>query len=240
MTTQQQRELGRKIYNEALYDRRGFRPDQMGIEDEDTWDEIYESIGQAAQAQQGEGEAVEYWVLFDATAERKYIKKIPELGGLAFFDSESEAARAKRVHAGTDYKKVTYYTHPQPAQKVPESLVIQIADDMEAAEPHPDETGYLWDASECAEWIRENAHRYATPAQQVPEGWIKCSERMPKIGERVILFSNGMVQHYMPTYDCADTAEFWDFDGYAGDDDPIVDFANDQWMPAPTSNNEDT
>ena len=52
MTTQQQRELGRKIYNEALYDRRGFRPDQMGIEDEDTWDEIYEAIGQAAQAQQ--------------------------------------------------------------------------------------------------------------------------------------------------------------------------------------------
>ena len=52
MTTQQQRELGRKIYNEALYDRRGFRPDQMGIEDKDTWDEIYEAIGQAAQAQQ--------------------------------------------------------------------------------------------------------------------------------------------------------------------------------------------
>ena len=57
MTTQQQRELGRKIYNEALYDRRGFRPDQMGIEDEDTWDEIYEAIGQAAQAQQMNSEA---------------------------------------------------------------------------------------------------------------------------------------------------------------------------------------
>ena len=51
-----------------------------------------------------------------------------------------------------------------------EAVVKQIADDMEAAEPHPDETGYMWDARDCANWIREHAHRYANPQPAVPEG----------------------------------------------------------------------
>lgn len=41
-------ELGRKIYMEALSDRRGFRDDQLGIEDEAIWIEIFEAIGQVA------------------------------------------------------------------------------------------------------------------------------------------------------------------------------------------------
>jgi hypothetical protein len=44
-------ELGRKIYMEALEDRRGFRYDQLGIEDPDIWAEIFEAIGQAARSQ---------------------------------------------------------------------------------------------------------------------------------------------------------------------------------------------
>ena len=41
-------ELGRKIYMEALEDRRGFRYDQLGIEDIDIWAEIFEAMGKSA------------------------------------------------------------------------------------------------------------------------------------------------------------------------------------------------
>lgn len=41
--------LGRKIYHAALDDRRGFRPDQIGIPaSDDVWLEIFEGIGKAA------------------------------------------------------------------------------------------------------------------------------------------------------------------------------------------------
>jgi hypothetical protein len=42
------RELGRKIYMKALSDRRGFRDDQLGIEDVDIWAEIFEAMGKVA------------------------------------------------------------------------------------------------------------------------------------------------------------------------------------------------
>jgi hypothetical protein len=42
------RELGRKIYMRALDDRRGFRYDQLGIEDVDIWAEIFEEMGRVA------------------------------------------------------------------------------------------------------------------------------------------------------------------------------------------------
>lgn len=44
------RELGRKIYMEALSCRRGFRDDQLGIEDPEIWAEIFEHIGKVARA----------------------------------------------------------------------------------------------------------------------------------------------------------------------------------------------
>lgn len=42
------RELGRRLYMNVLSDRRGFRYDQLGIEDEDIWAEIFESLGKEA------------------------------------------------------------------------------------------------------------------------------------------------------------------------------------------------
>lgn len=41
-------EIGRKIYMAALSDRRGFRDDQVGIDDPDIWGEIFEEIGAEA------------------------------------------------------------------------------------------------------------------------------------------------------------------------------------------------
>lgn len=43
-------ELGRAIYMGALSGRRGFRYDQLGIEDEDIWSDIFESMGRIARA----------------------------------------------------------------------------------------------------------------------------------------------------------------------------------------------
>ena len=40
--------LGRYIYETALHDRRGFRPDQIGIDDIEIWAEIFNAIGEAA------------------------------------------------------------------------------------------------------------------------------------------------------------------------------------------------
>ncbi|WP_300379548.1 hypothetical protein [Henriciella sp.] len=45
------RRLGGAIYMEALSGRRGFRDDQMGIDDVDIWAEIFEHIGRVALAQ---------------------------------------------------------------------------------------------------------------------------------------------------------------------------------------------
>ena len=44
------RELGRAIYLEAISDRRGFRYDQIGIDDPEIWTEIFEHIGAVARA----------------------------------------------------------------------------------------------------------------------------------------------------------------------------------------------
>jgi hypothetical protein len=40
--------IGHMIYHEALSHRRGFRDDQLGIEDGRIWNEIFIAIGKAA------------------------------------------------------------------------------------------------------------------------------------------------------------------------------------------------
>lgn len=40
--------IGKSIYLKALDDRRGFRYDQIGIDDDKIWTEIFEAIGAAA------------------------------------------------------------------------------------------------------------------------------------------------------------------------------------------------
>lgn len=42
--------LGRKIYMAALAHRRGFRYDQLGIDDVEVWEEIFKELGQLARA----------------------------------------------------------------------------------------------------------------------------------------------------------------------------------------------
>ena len=40
--------IGQKIYLRALDDRRGFRYDQIGIDDDEIWTEIFEHMGRVA------------------------------------------------------------------------------------------------------------------------------------------------------------------------------------------------
>ena len=40
--------IGKRIYLNALDDRRGFRYDQLGIDDDEIWNEIFEHIGREA------------------------------------------------------------------------------------------------------------------------------------------------------------------------------------------------
>lgn len=40
--------IGKTIYLKALDDRRGFRYDQLGIHDDEIWNDIFEAIGLAA------------------------------------------------------------------------------------------------------------------------------------------------------------------------------------------------
>lgn len=40
--------IGKTIYLAALDDRRGFRYDQLGIDDDEIWDEIFEQMGREA------------------------------------------------------------------------------------------------------------------------------------------------------------------------------------------------
>ena len=51
-------------------------------------------------------EVMSNWVLFDAEADRPYIKKMIPEGFLAFFDCEEDARRAKANNPGTDYKRI--------------------------------------------------------------------------------------------------------------------------------------
>lgn len=70
-----------------------------------------------------------------------------------------------------------------------------------------------------------------TAPQPEGDGWIKCSERLPKLGQRVQLFSQGVIQHMMPLFDDSDEGLFWDFEVH--DYNPPVDMSRDQWRPLP-------
>lgn len=101
-----------------------------------------------------------FWVLFDNTTDVKYIKKDSDAGTLAFFDNEEDAAWAKRFNPGTDYKRLEYYTTPQPAPTAAQDvagLVDRIVPRIDAGGPNP-----INPDVHCCEWTlhkeRERIH----------------------------------------------------------------------------------
>lgn len=88
------------------------------------------------------------WVLYDATADKKYIKASDD-GALAIFDNEAAARRARAMSKGSDYKRVDYYTTPQPAEQQPADsadvrLDKQCRQDVAAALGFPRGGNYAW------------------------------------------------------------------------------------------------
>ena len=129
-------------------------------------DALREAIAQPAEA---EGvEAVEFWVLFDATTPEPYIKKMMPEGFLAFFDHEEDAIRAKSFHPGTDYKRVPYVRQSDHLAAL--SAVTAERDRLrKAAEPlepvHGDElppigSKVLIHLASCDEWIEHTVAGY--------------------------------------------------------------------------------
>ena len=84
-----------------------------GIEFIDSICRICHGTGAAPLRPESEGAAPEvdsvtFWVVYDATTDKKYIKKDPQNGALAMFDYEHEAKRVSATHPGTAYKEIRY------------------------------------------------------------------------------------------------------------------------------------
>lgn len=83
-------------------------------------DHITEAGKMVAPAEQGEAVAHTFYILHGATEGQEYIKKYVDDGGLAIFEREEDAQRAKRRHPGTEHTRVDYYAAPQAAPDVAE------------------------------------------------------------------------------------------------------------------------
>ena len=91
--------------------------------------------------------------------------------------------------------------------------------------------------------IPNGMHKLYTHPASADE-WIKCSDRLPNLGQRVILKSRGVVQNYMPVFDQGGDDRgmgdhFWDFEDINDIDNPLVDFEKDCWMPRPEQLNQE-
>ena len=66
--------------------------------------------------------------------------------------------------------------------------------------------------------------------------WISVEDRLPAIGQRVVLFSNGVVQEEIYTFDSRNTSDYTPLEYFWGREDlencPLIN-NNDCWMPLP-------
>lgn len=108
-----------------------------------------------------------------------------------------------------------------------QQILFDLADEISRMHPKASKDGIV-------AYVKMRAGQLSapTPPADKPEGeWVKCSERLPKLGQRVQLFSQGVIQHMMPLFDDSDEGLFWDFEVH--DYNPPVDFSQDQWKPLP-------
>ena len=150
-----------------------------------------------------------FWVLFDAEADQKYIKKSEADGSLAFFDAEHEAARAKRVHPGTDFKRVEYYTAPPPPQWISvEERLPESGEHVLAYYTNSFNKGRRIRAEYVAAMIREVDWDMADPDTQCVEhdeqsdcfyltaGWYELMDNWDEYSSIAVV--EGVVSHWMP------------------------------------------
>lgn len=129
------------------------------------------------------------------------------------------------------------------AAAVPEAKIIidRVVEELENGFVVCERCGDQEDTAtlDCMTDLKRLKALLSTPTTPQADGWNWCSEKMPKIGQRVILEKNGVIQNYMPVLDMGDEQEgcFWDFED-AADSDPLVDMEFDRWMPLPNARQE--
>ena len=110
-------------------------------------------------------EPVRYWFIGDAGQEKgsRHCKKSSQDGSLAFFESEFDAKRAARRHAGTEVYTADYYAASVSEAKAHGVVMPERQDDQ-----YGDQDAIGWNA--C---LDEVARLNAAPVQQVsvPDGW---------------------------------------------------------------------
>ena len=150
----------------------------------------------------------------------------------------SEAAEREWAENYENARVVPLYTQPQPQPAVPEVPTEQMLDEgVTSLTRGLKAFGSNYTQIVNNIWEDMAATLLSTPTTPQADGWVRCEDRLPAVGQRVILKSRGVVQHYMPTLDQGDNGFgggelFWDF-GDTDADCPPVDFENDEWMPAP-------
>lgn len=168
----------------AIWKRRALEAEQRIREQ----DQIIDRLGDALNADNGPvrfgepvfpqaeqaAEPVIYWVLFDDTGGPKFIKKSLDDGSLAVFDNEPDAKAAKRRHKGTDYKRVEYFTAPQPAAPTPDACaLVEALEQIQRADYQAGHDASDYDILQnlCVAWNQVNGVAYAAlAAHQNREG----------------------------------------------------------------------
>jgi hypothetical protein len=90
-----------------------------------------------------DGETVTFWVVYDTTTDKKYIKKNADTGALAMFDYEREARAVSLAHPGTGYKQVTYIK-PAAAPAPADSELARLRERVKELESQLEPDMFWW------------------------------------------------------------------------------------------------
>ena len=82
----------------------------------------------------------------------------------------------------------------------------------------------------------QSDHGQATPAQYVPSSWVPCSERLPPVGDRVLMTVTGTDT----LYDGIAEVGVYYADGWDCDDEDAAPYDPTHWMPLPAPPKEVT
>ena len=207
-------DIEREEFEQAVKDKWSDSYSFTRFGNEDYYDEVLEGMWWGWQASRQEGEPIGYVVprMLKAMQAGKYC-------GISISDEKKDG-------------DIAVYTHPASAAPDEEYLrALQDAFDIIQADANTEENyGSLCRIGSVLGKLKD------TPTNA--DVWIKCSDRLPNLGQRVILKSRGVVQNYMPVFDQGGDYRgmgdhFWDFEDINKIDNPLVDFEKDCWMPKP-------
>ena len=207
----------REEFEQAVTDRWSDSYSFTRFGDEDYYDEVLEGMWWGWQASRQEGEPIGFL----------QSSGVSQLSG-------GHPAKLYPIGATpSPFESSTFvYTHPASAAPDEEYLrALQDAFDIIQADANTEENyGSMCRIGSVLGKLKD------TPTNA--DVWIKCSDRLPNLGQRVILKSRGVVQNYMPVFDQGGDDRgmgdhFWDFEDINDIDNPLVDFENDSWMPKP-------